>query len=453
MNTTDLPDWGAACAEALEHFKNLLRIDTSNPPGNESAAARYLANVLAKENIAASIIEAAPGRANLVARLPGSGKKAPLLLNGHLDVVPADADKWRHPPFGAIEADGCIWGRGAVDMKNMVAMSLMTLISLKRAGLPLDRDVIFAAVADEEAGCRHGSLFLVDQHPELVRAEYVLTEVGGHTMHIGKARFYPVQVSEKGLCWFELRAEGPPGHGSMPHPHSAVARLAKAIVALSEARLPQHNTEIVVNFVRALAERAPFPQSRLLPLLLSPLVSPKLLDGLERRNLEQALGLNAMLRNTASPTMLSGGKAINVIPSNASVKVDGRLIPGQTVESFLDEIRRVVGEDVTLTVLDQREGSVFDAKTELFATITDVLARHDPEGAPVPYMIPGFTDAFAYKKLGATCYGFSPVRLGPEIAFGSMYHGHDERIPIDGFLWGMRVLYELVRDFCGTRET
>jgi acetylornithine deacetylase/succinyl-diaminopimelate desuccinylase-like protein len=441
-------DWPQITAEALALFKDLLRLDTSNPPGNERPAAELLARKLAAENIPHQLIESAPGRANVIARLRGTGAKAPLLLSAHLDVVPAEAERWQHPPFGAVEADGYLWGRGALDMKNMAAMSLTTLLLLQRQRVRLDRDVIFAAVADEEAGAQHGSLFLVDRHPELVRAEYVLTEVGGHTLHVEGARFYPIQVSEKGLCWFEITAEGPPGHGSMPHPHNAVARLARAIAALAQARLPQHNTAVVEAFVRALAARSPFPQRRLLPLLLNRFLSGPLLGRLQTRNPEQALGLNAMIRNTASPTILSGGKKINVIPSEATVQVDGRIIPGQTLDGFLDEIRAVVGDDVRLTVLDQHPGTTFDSKTALFAAIAATIERHDPGALPVPYMIPGFTDAFAYARLGATCYGFAPVRLDPSLNFSRLYHGHDERIPVDGFAWGLRVLYELVRDFC-----
>jgi acetylornithine deacetylase/succinyl-diaminopimelate desuccinylase-like protein len=441
-------DWGRTAAEALGWLKDLLRLDTSNPPGNERPAADYLAGVLAREGIPWQIVESEPGRANLVARLKGSGKKAPLLLSGHLDVVPADAEHWQHPPFAGVEADGFLWGRGAIDMKNMVAMSLMTLVLLRRQGLALDRDVVFAAVADEEAGSRKGSLYLVERHPELVRAGFVLTEVGGHTLHVGAARFYPIQVSEKGICWFEIQAEGPPGHGSMPHPHNAVARLARAIVALTSTRLPQHNTAVVAAFVRALAARAPFPQSVLLPRLLNRALSGPLLNRLEARNPEQALSLNAMLRNTASPTMLAAGKKINVLPSAATVQVDGRTIPGQSLDGFLAEIRAVVGDDVRLSVLDDHPGTTFDSKTELFTAIARVLERHDPGAIPVPYMIPGFTDAFAYQKLGATCYGFVPVQLEPGLSFTRLYHGHDERIPVKGFGWGVRVLYELVRDFC-----
>jgi acetylornithine deacetylase/succinyl-diaminopimelate desuccinylase-like protein len=441
-------DWSAAEREAVGLLEALLRVDTSNPPGNERPAAEILAGALEREGIAYQLFEKEPARTNLVARLKGSGRKAPLLLSGHLDVVPAEAAAWRHPPFSGARADGCVWGRGAVDMKNMVAMSLVTLLLLKRQRVPLDRDVIFAAVADEEAGSKNGSLFLVERHASDVEAEFVLTEVGGHTLHAGGARFYPIQVAEKGLCWFEITADGPTGHGSMPHPHNAVARLGRAITALSAARLPQHNTVVVSQFIRALAARVPFAQQRALAALLIPALSPRVLGWLEGRSLEQALPLNAMLRNTASATMLSGGQKINVIPSAATVAVDGRVIPGQTTASFLEEIRRVVGEDVRLTVLDEHEGTTFATKTELFDVIVAALARHDPQATPIPYMIPGFTDAFAYRKLGATCYGFSPVLLEPDLPFSRMYHGHDERIPVDGFAWGLRVLYDVVHTFC-----
>jgi acetylornithine deacetylase/succinyl-diaminopimelate desuccinylase-like protein len=441
-------DWTTVTAEAIGHFKDLLRAETVNPPGNERLAADIIARVLEREGIPFEIHESEPGRANLVARLRGSGKRAPLLLNGHLDVVPVDEGAWKHPPFAAVEADGCIWGRGAIDMKNMVTMSLMAMVLLKRQGGELERDVIFAAVADEEAGSRRGALYLVEKHPELVRAEYVLNEVGGHTIHLGGARFYPIQVSEKGICWFELTAHGEPGHGSMPHPHNAVVRLSRAIAALGDARLPQHNTPVVEHFLRTLAKGAPFPKSVALPLLLEPRLAGHLLSLVGKKDPDQAVSLGAMLRNTTSPTILAAGKKVNVIPSSASAQIDGRIIPGQSVESFLAEVQRVVGDDITISVREQHDGTVFPSDTPLYEAIRRALAWHDPGAIPVPYMIPGFTDSFAYGRLGAVCYGFSPVRLGPELNFTKMFHGHDERIPRDGFAWGLRVLFEVVRDFC-----
>jgi acetylornithine deacetylase/succinyl-diaminopimelate desuccinylase-like protein len=438
----------SATREATDLFKQLLRVDTSNPPGNERPAAEILTRLFQAEGLEHTLLESQPGRASVVARLRGSGRRGPLLLNGHLDVVPAEAEHWSHPPFAAEEADGCIWGRGAIDMKNMVAMSAMTLVLLKRAGTPLDRDLIFAGVADEEAGSRHGAVFLVERHPELVRSEYVLNEVGGHTLHMGSTRFYPVQVSEKGICWLELVARGEPGHGSMPHPHNAVVELARAVQALGSTRLPHHVTPAVADFLRALGKRAPFPRNKLLPLLLEPRLSGVLLDALAKRNPDQARGIDAMLHNTVSPTMLSAGQKVNVIPSEARAQLDGRVLPGQSQRAFLSELRSVIGDKLEVEVLEQHDGLVFDGRTPLFDAIVRAVSEHDPEGVVVPYMIPGFTDAFAYARLGAICYGFAPVQLSAELSFTRMFHGHDERIPVAGFEWGFRVLSGLVRDFC-----
>lgn len=447
-------DWPAVEAEALAHFKALLRIDTTNPPGNERPAAEYIADVFAREGIEHQIVERAPTRASVVARLRGSGRAGgPLLLNGHLDVVPADAAAWTHPPFEAVEADGFLWGRGAIDMKNMVTMSMMSVVLAKRLGLALARDLVFAGVADEEAGSHEGALFLVEEHPELVRAEYVLNEVGGYTLHMGETRFYPIQVSEKGICWFEMVVDGTPGHGSMPRPDNPVTILAGALERLGTTRLPQHVTPVVEQFLRALAAGAPFPQSKLMPMLLSPSLAGTLLDLLEKQNLEQAIGINAMLRNTASPTMLEASSKVNVIPARAKARVDGRLVPGQRVEDFLAEVQRVVGPQVKIHVFDHHDGTTFDTKTPLYDTLCRVLKARDPAAVPVPYMIPGFTDSFAYARLGATCYGFSPVRIDdPSVVFTRMYHGHDERIPVDGFRWGLRTLFEVVREVCAGSE-
>jgi len=441
-------DWDAVTAEALTHFKELLRIDTTNPPGNERAAADYLARVLDHEGIPYRIVESEPTRASLIARLSGSGRKPPLLLNGHLDVVPVEREHWRHDPFGGEEHDGCIWGRGAVDMKNMVAMSLMTLLMFKRAGLALERDLIFAAVADEEAGSRHGERFLVEKHPELVRAEYVLNEIGAYTFYVGDAVYYPIQVAEKGICWFELTAHGTAGHGSMPRRDNAVVRIARAIEALGTVRLPFHSVPVVETFVRSLAHRAPAFAQRAAPLLVQPAFARLLLKLVRGQDPEQAIALEALLRNTASPTVLKGGRKVNVIPSSASVLVDGRMLPGQTVAAFLAEIQRVVGDDLKVTVLEQHEGQVFRTDTPLFEAIGRAIEKHHPGAVAVPFMIPGFTDSHAYARLGATCYGFSPVKMPKGMSFTSLYHGHDERIPVEGFAWGLRVLADLVHEFC-----
>jgi acetylornithine deacetylase/succinyl-diaminopimelate desuccinylase-like protein len=446
-NASTTVDWPAARAEALAILKDLIRIDTTNPPGNERPAADLCARILAGAGLEPTIVESAPGRASVVARLHGRGVKPPLLLSAHLDVVPAEPERWTHPPFAAVEADGFVWGRGALDMKNMAAMSLETIVLLARHRVPLDRDVIFAGVADEEAGSRHGSLFLVERHPELVRAEFVLTEVGGHTLHVGGERIYPIQVSEKGICWFELTAEGEPGHGSMPSPKNAVVRLARAVQALGSTRLPLHPTPVVEAFVDALAKHSPFPQGWILPLLLSPTLSSPIVDLVAKADPASARGLDAMLRNTATPTALAAGRKVNVIPSSATATIDGRTIPGQSRDAFLREVLEAIGDDLGVRVIESHDGTVFDSKTALFETIAAVLGAADPGSATVPYMVPGFTDAFAYAKLGAICYGFAPLRMPPGVPFTKLFHGHDERISVEGFGWGLEVLHEVVRRF------
>jgi acetylornithine deacetylase/succinyl-diaminopimelate desuccinylase-like protein len=429
-------------SSAVAHLKALLRIPSVNPPGGEGPCVEYIARVLSEHGIEHTVVHSPAGRANVVARVRGTGRARPLLLNAHLDVVPVDRDKWSRDPFGAEEADGCIWGRGAIDMKNMAAMSLATLVSLR--GSALERDVIFAGVADEEAGSEHGALFLCNERKDLVDCEYVLGEGGGHTLHVGKRQVCPIQVAEKGICWFTLTAHGEPGHGSMPHPENAVVKLARAIERLGTVKLPPHVHPVVEQFLEQLAGGA----GPAVPALLNPLLANHLLGVLERLDPSRARGVGAMLRNTVSPTMLEAGQKVNVIPSKASAHLDGRVIPGQTIEQFLAEIRRVVGPDLDITVHREHEGVVFSSDTPLYTAIARSVNRHAPEATVVPYMIPGFTDAFAYARLGATCYGFAPVKLPKDLDFAKMFHGHDERIPVDGFVWGTNLLAELVADFC-----
>lgn len=441
-------DWNRAQDEVVEHLRNLIRINTVNPPGNELAAARYVASVLESEGIRPEIIESAPERANLVATLPGTGRHGkPLMLSAHLDVVAVDPEMWTHDPFGGEIHDGFIWGRGAIDMKNMAAMQLMVMLLLKREGVRIGRDLKLVCVADEEAGSELGSDFLVQKHPEKIDAEYCITEVGGFTMHLDRGTIYPIQVSEKGICWMRLHARGEPGHGSMPHSHMATVKLAAAVAKLGAVRLPQHNTPVVENFIRTVADFTKFPGSAVLPQLLNRSLGGAVLNIVGRQDPWQAAALGAMLRNTVAPTIYEGGKKINVIPSHASIDLDGRLIPGQTADDLIAEIKSVIGDDYEIEVLKYAPGDVFPQGTALYNAIVSTLKRADPGALPVPYMITGFTDAFCYNRLGIKCYGFTPVRMPPGLVFSRLYHGHDERIPVEGLGWGTRVLYDLVAGF------
>ncbi|MEE2829462.1 MAG: M20/M25/M40 family metallo-hydrolase [Myxococcota bacterium] len=440
-------DWDAACAEATEIFRALLRIDTTNSPvhpGNEIEACRYLDGVLAGAGIESRILESAPGRGNLVCRLEGDGSGGePILLSAHLDVVPADPEHWEHPPFGAEIHDGFIWGRGAIDMKNMAAMEVITMLLLKRAGLPLKRDLIFAAVADEEAGCEMGSLWLAEHHPELVRGEYAISEIGGFTLHAGGKRFYPVQVAEKGVCWITVRATGTPGHGSLPNKDNPIPKIARAAEKLGMNRLPHHRSAVVDRFIRTLAKNHSFPSSAILRSLLRPSIAGLILDSIFPDK-SLASSFDAMLHNTANPTILQAGLKVNQVPGEASLQVDGRLLPGQTGADLVREIEALIGEGYAYTIDRELPAIEGDPDDPMGERIREVLARHDPEGIPIPTMIPGFTDAKAYDRLGMKCWGFSPVRLPPGVNFAQMFHGHNERIPVDGFHFGVRALFDLV---------
>ena len=441
-------DWTALGDETLRHLVALLRIDTTNPPGGELPAASYCATVLREAGLDPALLESAPGRGNCVARLRGDSDAAPLLLHGHLDVVPADPAEWTHPPFAGETHDGHVWGRGAIDMKHMVAMSLTVLCALARAGVRPRQDVLFAAVADEEVGSRLGAKWLVDHHPDRVRAAYALGEVGGFTLHAAGRRLYPVQVAEKGLCWLRLRARGRQGHGSVPHDENPVVRLADVVARIGRQRLPQHNTAVMRDFLARTAATQPLPAAALLRALAAPGVSDLLLDRVLPDRARAEL-FAALLHNTAAPTVLRAGGKTNQIPSFAEADLDGRLLPGQTAEDLVREVRAVAGDPAWLEVdvLEHHPPVETSPATPLFEAITRVVQRNDPGAIVVPNLIPGFTDAWAWSQLGAVCYGFAPVRMGPDLVFSRLYHGVDERVPADGVRWGVRVLYETVREF------
>lgn len=435
--------------EAQIMCQALLRMDTTNPPGNERIAADYLDEKLRESGYEPVLLESAPGRANLVCRRRGNGQAAPLLLTAHLDVVEASPSEWKHAPFAGEVHEGCLWGRGAIDMKNMAAMSTAIMRQLARDGVELSRDVIFAAVADEEAGCQMGSRWLVENHADLVTADYAIGESGGYSMHVGKTTFYPIQVAEKGICWVRARVRGEPGHGSMPRHDSAVLVLSERLARLREQHFPPHENRYVRDFLAEIAARQP----RLLQPLVRLLSHPRLLPAILRRIPDASMvrGLTALLSNTASPTVLRAGNKINVIPDRAEVEIDGRTLPGQTQEDFLRELRAILGPDVELEVMMSAPPVVTEPfESPLYQTIRSQIEQREPGAVVVPYMIPGFTDAKYFTQMGARWYGFSPVKIerGTGIRFADMFHGHNERVPIAGLHWGTEVLYAVVREFC-----
>ncbi|MFN8471920.1 MAG: M20/M25/M40 family metallo-hydrolase [Anaerolineae bacterium] len=441
------PNWDETRQEVTSLLQDLLRLDTTNPPGNEIIAADYIADRLQQVGIEPTVLESAPGRGNVVGRLKGTGEEAPLLLMGHVDVVPAEPAKWERPPFSGDLADGYIWGRGALDMKNTVASHLMVMLLLARAGVPLRRDVIFMANADEEVGGKMGAGWVVDNHPDLIRAEYAINEGGGMEMPIGGTSFYTVQTAEKGTARFSMRAYGRPGHASVPRPDNAVTRLCEAVAALGRTQLPLHPTATFAAMLDSIAEVMPALEP-VKPALLDPATSATTLAQLPLPE-DLRLMFSAMLRNTASPTILSAGTKINVIPSVAEVQVDGRTIPGSRGADLLAEARAVVGDDIELELHGDSPALEAGLESPLYDTIVEVMREHWPEARPLPLLVPGATDARHVTRLGTKVYGFSPLRSEANVDFFALIHSHNERVSVNNLLFSTQVIYDVVTRFAG----
>lgn len=432
-------------SEVIRILRDLLRFDTTNPPGNETACARYLEKLFKREGIPCRVIESAPGRGNIVARLAG-GSKSPLMLSAHLDVVPAVGD-WKHPPFTAGIHDGYVWGRGAVDMKHMAAMSAVVMLSLKRRGARLNRDLIFSGVADEEMGGRFGAGFLVDKHPDLIRAGCCLTEVGGIATPMGGKMLVPIQVAQKGFVWFKLVAAGKGGHGSRPDPGSAIERLAEAVLALSRKPLRYHLTTTTHRFLKSVEKLQRGPDKAAVRGLLNKQTSQRALKRLPE---DKRKTYNAMLHDTAAVTGLVAGRAINVIPTKAEATIDGRYLPGVTEKEFLNEIRALIGPGFHIEVLESAPSLEFDHRGPMWDSIVRVMERRLPGCEITPSMLTGQTDAQDFSRLGIKTYGFSPLLLKPGEDFADLYHAPNERVSIHGLETGLTWLADVVDDFCGT---
>jgi acetylornithine deacetylase/succinyl-diaminopimelate desuccinylase-like protein len=432
---TALPeDTITAQDEVAELLVDLIRINTSNPTHAERPAAEWVAYKLDEVGIESQIIEAAPGRASTVARIEGSDpSRAPLLIHGHLDVVPADAGEWSVDPFGGEVKDDQVWGRGAVDMKDMDAMTLAVVREWARAGRKPPRDVVLAFVSDEEAGGRQGAHHLVDNHADLFAdCTEAISEVGGFSVSLDEqTRLYLIQTAEKGINWLRLKASGAPGHGSMVHRDNAVTRLAAAV-----SRIGGHEWPIVVtDTVRATVEGLSAVTGKNLEAEDVDSWLP-LLGGAARM-------IGATIRNTTNPTMLEGGYKANVIPSKAEATIDARFLPGQE-EALLSTLDDLLGDSV------EREFIVRDIAVEtgfdgaLVDAMSAALRAEDPDGHPLPYLMSGGTDAKSFSTLGMRCYGFSPLLLPPDFDFMALFHGIDERVPIEALQFGVRVLDRLL---------
>jgi len=435
-------DWMALGDEATGLLTRYLRINTTNPPGNEMAAARWLGVVLRRDGIEAQIFEPAPGKANLYARLRGDGSARPLILLNHMDVVLASPEYWTVDPFSGLIKDGYVWGRGALDMKGEAIAQLMTMLILKRAHVPLKRDIIFLATSDEEIGAGVGAAWIVEHQANLVRdAEYLLNE-GGVTRADGRGgvEFYGVGTTEKSPFWLDVTARGTAGHGSRPTPDNPVHRLIRALNRIAEWRTPLTVTPAVERSFRDLAT---IERDSTVRRWLSD-IQTALRDSVAVRAITADLTYNALLRNTISITGLKGSDKTNVIPPVATAAIDVRLLPGQDPATFLAELTRVVG-DTAVTL--QPQGPNWPAtespiETEMFRAISAVAHARHPNALVTTLMLPGFTDSHYFRRMGISSYGLGPFPLTQGESRG--VHGNDERVRIDALRFGVRFYYDVV---------
>lgn len=434
--------------EVVDLVSALIRFDTSNTGDpqtvkGEAECAQWVAGKLREVGYEPEYIESgAPGRGNVFVRLPGSDSaRGALLIHGHLDVVPAEPADWSVHPFSGAVEDGFVWGRGAVDMKDMCGMMIAVARHLKSSGIVPPRDLVFAFVADEEAGGEYGAQWLVDNRPDLFEGvTEAIGEVGGFTLTVpskggGERRLYLIETAEKGLLWMRLTARGRAGHGSMVHNDNAVTAVAQAVARLGNHEFPIVPTPAVTEFLAAVADETGYTFD----------FDSDDLEGAVAKLGPVSKFLGATLRDTANPTMLKAGYKANVIPATAEAVIDCRILPGRQ-EAFEREVDELIGPDVTrewITELPSYETS-FDG--DLVDAMNNAILASDPEARTVPYMMSGGTDAKAFARLGIRCFGFTPLRLPPDLDFAALFHGVDERVPVDALEFGTKVLDHLLRN-------
>jgi len=419
--------------EVVDICRDLIRIDTTNfgdgsGPG-ERKAAEHVATLLDEVGIEAELFEGKPGRTNVVARWGGTpdGRGDPLLLHGHLDVVPAEADDWQVHPFSGEVRDGSLWGRGAVDMKDFDAMLLSVVRARTRAGQLPGRPTVLCFTADEEAGGHDGAEQIVLQRPDLLEGcREAVGEVGGFSATVRGRRLYLVEAAEKGMAWMRLTASGNAGHGSMRHPDNAVTRLAQAVARLGAHEWPVRLTPSMQVLLSAVGEVAGAE------------ATPENAEALVEEFGSAARMLGAVIRHTTNPTMLAAGYKVNVVPGEATAHVDGRFLPGYEDE-FFATLAELVGEGVEIDYVSKQPGLETTFDGDLVDAMTASLLAEDPDALVAPFLMSGGTDAKHWDKLGIRCFGFTPLRLPADLDFTALFHGVDERVPTDALECGARV--------------
>lgn len=429
--------------DAPSLLSELIRVDTTNPPGHEAAAAALIAQALHDRGIATETYAKERQRPNVVARVKGRGEASPLLLQAHMDVVPTTDQQWTRDPLGGEIVDGWIWGRGALDMKGPLVMMLDALARVAADDEPPPGDVIFMALADEERLGTFGARFLVEQHAELFDGvRFCLGEFGGFPFRLGGKRFYPIQIAERSGVYLECTFDGPAGHGSLGVEGGAMGRVGKALVALERKRLPVQITPAARLMLEGLAAHTSGATRLAVRALLDERSARIALGALRSR-----LGvLEPMVRSTVNATIVQGGSSPNVVPASVTLGLDGRMLPGITVEEMVTQVRQVIGDDVTITPHTEGLAPVAgEPDMALFDTLAAAIRRLDPEALPLPYLMPAVTDGRWFATLGIQPYGFHPMDLPEGFDFQSTVHAADERLPVHALEFGAAAIADVLR--------
>jgi len=439
--------------EVTNLLSDLIQINTTNPPGNETEAAKYLAETLEKEGFNCELFESAPRRGSVITRIKGIGDRPKLLLLSHLDVVAANPKEWSVDPFGGVVKDGFVWGRGAIDMKSMTAIEVMVMKLLKRSNVQPKGDIILAATADEEKGGEAGAGWLVSNHPEKVQAKYVINEGGGLAIPINGKNIFTIQTAEKGIVWLRIIAKGRPGHGSVPGAaDNAILRMNRVVEKLGSHRSKMSLVPTVKQFLNAIAKENKLVQQALSILLKNPAAGDQMLDMLAQKDKVMAEELRAMLRMTIAPTIIRGGVKENIIPSECEAVFDCRILPGQNPTDAIKEIKDLLMdadlEKLEFEIIQAGGASESSMYTVLYEQIVKVLEEFEPNGSAAPILLTGGTDSRFFRRKGSVCYGFQPMRA--DMPYGEILktvHGIDERISTENLVFGTSVLFEVVKRF------
>jgi acetylornithine deacetylase/succinyl-diaminopimelate desuccinylase-like protein len=441
-------NWNEVEEKATNYLSRYIQVNTTNPPGNETKGALFLKDIFDQEGIENEIVESGPGRGSLIALLKSTGSKPPLLLLSHIDVVPAEEEKWTYPPFSGKIVGEEIWGRGALDCKSLGIMETMVLILLKKLNLPLKRDVVLAATADEEKGGQSGVAWLCKNRPEFNQFEVVINEGGGLGLARKTKNFYLCQAGEKGACWIRIIFKGTPGHASLPREDNCILALGRSIEALEKYRARIQVTPIAEKFIQGFSddeEIAPILQR----FLMEPVRAEEILEALPDQGLKKLL--LAMLHTTFVPTVVKGGEKVNVIPSECFCEVDCRILPGETIEGFKKEIAKIL-EGIPQYIIEEIQcstASESDFSHEIVKIFGEALLRHDPKAVVVPFISSGATDSRFFRKGKTVAFGFAPQLVEGDAAHHQdMVHGHNERIAKKDLLFGTKVLFDIVRSYC-----